>query len=260
MNPTHLYMDYAQIETRMKEDYAAVARAYRRNDERDATGPDHRRIAGILGSLCCDFQRPIAVLDVGCGTGRYFHCLNNVENLVAMDVSEEMLREARDPVCGAEISVRHIELVCGNFYTKNFPSGSFDLIYCVGVFGNGCDLTPAVCDRFYDWLAPDGCVFFDAIDSSGSPWRLQLRKRVKSFIYGLLPRRIQNAWDERTGALPFFMTSQRHIEKMFKHTKFPHFMVKSKEYVLPLGVGRKLECLASKVPRVLHEPDSLQGK
>lgn len=249
-------MDYQKIETKMKESYAAVARLYRNNDERDATGPDHQRIGSILSSLCHSFRRPISVLDIGCGTGRYFHCLSNVLKLTGMDVSQAMLEEARYPVCAKDISAAEIELVCGNFYTANFKPGSFDFIYSLGVFGNGCALTPELFNKFHRWLSPDGCLFLDAIDSSGDPWMKRMRRQLKRLVYQRLPNRLQNAWDERSGWLPFFVTSRPHLEGLLRKTRFRYFSVESNAYSLPTGAGRKLECLASKIQRAM-QPASL---
>ncbi len=241
-------MDHAKIEL-MRQSYAAVARQYRENDERDVTGPDHQRLGSILSSICCSFHRPITALDIGCGTGRFFHCLSNVRKLVGMDVSEAMLTEARSPVCAHEISVQDIELRCENFYTAGFPHASFDFIYSIGVFGNGCGLSVEVCNKFYHWLTPDGCLFVDAIDSSGAPLTVQLRRHTKRVVYGMLPRKLQNAWDHRSGWLPMFVTSRRHLTRLFHKTHFPHFSIQSMAYHLPTGMGRKLECFASKISR-----------
>ena len=235
----------------MKESYAAVARLYRENDNRDVTGPDHKRIAAILSAQCCSFHKPISVLDIGCGTGRYFHALRNVRKLVGMDVSEAMLEEAHNPVCADEVSVAECDLICGNFYTADFPSGSFHFIYSLGVFGNGCGLSVELFDKFHDWLTPDGCLFVDAIDASTEPWPTRFRRQAKRFIHDRLPQRVQNAWDRRNGWLPFFLTSRKHLEKMLRRTQFRYFSVQSNSCTLPLGAGKKVECLASKTQRSL---------
>jgi SAM-dependent methyltransferase len=239
-------MDYALIETKMKESYAAVAQVYRKNDEADASGPDHQRIAGILTSHCCSFRRPISVLDIGCGTGRYFHSLRNVRHLVGMDVSQEMLEEAKQPVRADELSIGETKLICDNFYTTDFPAGSFDFIYSLGVFGNGCALTVDLFNKFHRWLSRDGCLFLDTIDSMTAPWPIRLRRRAKHIVHEMLPRPLQNAWDRKNGWLPLFLTSKKHLEKMLERSRFPSFMVKTTSCVLPCGVGRKLECFASK--------------
>src|SRR5678815_4178003 len=129
------------IEEWMRDKYDATAKGYRTADDLDATGGDHQKLADKLSALCKSFGRPVTALDIGCGTGRYFHALQNVEKLTGMDVSAEMLAQARHPVKGEEVSARQIEFLCGNFYKHDFPAATFDLIYAIGVFGNGCPIT-----------------------------------------------------------------------------------------------------------------------
>ena len=53
------------------------------------------RLSAWLAGLCAGFERPISVLDLGCGTGRYFPALSHVRELVGIDASESMLERAR---------------------------------------------------------------------------------------------------------------------------------------------------------------------
>ena len=230
----------------MRQSYGSVATEYRQNDEDDAEGADHRSIGSTLQRVTASFDRPIRALDVGCGTGRYFHCLRNVKKLVGIDVSPEMLELARNPVRKEEVSVPEIELFCANAYTTAFPKGSFELIYSFGVFGNGCAVTRDLCNKFYDWLTPDGVLFFDAIDISGVPAALKMKKRVRQWIYSALPEKLQDAWDDRTGWLPFFLTTKKDLERLMKRTHFPSCVVEAKTSKLTLGTGTKLQVLAAK--------------
>jgi SAM-dependent methyltransferase len=230
----------------MKQAYSQAVRQYREDDERDVLGKDHQKVASILTKISSSFDHPISVLDAGCGTGRYFHCLKNTARLIGMDVSDEMLDAARNPVKSEEISARQIDLIRGNLYTVSFPAFSFDLIFSIGMFGNGCPVTVELCNKLYDWLKPGGYLFFDTLDFESVPWPVRLRKRARQTIYSLLPERMQNAWDEKSGWLPFFITSQKHLGRILKASKFRQSLVSSIPHQLTTGSGRKLECLAVK--------------
>jgi ubiquinone/menaquinone biosynthesis C-methylase UbiE len=229
----------------MEQTYARVAADYRRNDERDADGPDHQRLARILSRICCSFKRPITALDLGCGTGRYFHALRNVRTLVGMDISAEMLEEARRPVCATEVTVENIQLVQGNFYAMEFPARSFDFIYSLGVFGNGCGVTMDLCRRFARWLKPDGKVFFDVIDATGFPLKARWRMQAKAMVYQRLPENLRQKWDQRSGWMPFFVTSPQRLRTLLRRSHFRSIHLHTQPSQLPAGPGSKIECMGS---------------
>jgi SAM-dependent methyltransferase len=107
----------------------------------EVTTPRHRHLHGILREISTSFGQPISVLDAGCGTGRYFHCLENVALLVGMDLSPEMLAAARHPVRRDSVAARRVQLLCQNICRACFPAGTFDFVYSLGMFGNGCPVT-----------------------------------------------------------------------------------------------------------------------
>ena len=71
-----------KVEQNLQTAYRDVHVQYRRDDELEVNTSHHRRLALILEQITSSFDHPISVLDMGCGTGRYFHCLKNVERLV----------------------------------------------------------------------------------------------------------------------------------------------------------------------------------
>src|SRR5918993_1430371 len=81
------------------------AKRYRHRDGELEHLPSHQQLLSWLGDVCDRFERPIDVLDLGCGTGRYFWGLRHVVSLVGLDASTAMLDEARHPVHGASPSV-----------------------------------------------------------------------------------------------------------------------------------------------------------
>src|SRR5688572_7618558 len=102
-------MNVRLAEENLRAGYRDQSGAYRKDDEIEVTTPHHQRLRKVLGDLTGSFGRPISVLEAGCGTGRYFHCLRNVENLVGLDISPEMLAAARCPVRDTEVAVKNVE-------------------------------------------------------------------------------------------------------------------------------------------------------
>lgn len=239
-------MNYEAVEETIKAGYRAVSSQYRQDDEVEVTTANHHRICATLQRICVSFPHPIKTLDVGCGTGRYFHCLTNVEELVGMDISEDMLHSAETPVRGELISVKKIRRVRGNIYLSSFEPESFHFIYSLGMFGNGCPVTVELCNKFYDWLVPGGKVFFNTVDFAGLPLWYRARRLARQFVYPMLSRRLQCVLDERESRHPSFSMNQGELEDLIRRTEFRVFQVNSHVCESPLWNGRHLECIASK--------------
>src|SRR5687768_8442558 len=105
-----LETSYKRSEAYLKAGYGAQARQYRQDDEIEVTTEHHRHLRGILELLSGSFDHPIRVLDAGCGTGRYFHCVRNATELVGLDLCPEMLDAARAPVLAQDVTVPKISL------------------------------------------------------------------------------------------------------------------------------------------------------
>ncbi|HYG22947.1 MAG TPA: class I SAM-dependent methyltransferase [Verrucomicrobiae bacterium] len=239
-------MNYEAVAETIRSGYREVTPQYRRDDEIEVTTRNHAHISGILRKLCVSFDRPIRALDVGCGTGRYFHCLTNVQQLLGIDITEEMLRAAEHPVREDEVTIPEIRLVCANFYLTEFPPGAFDLIYSLGMFGNGCPVTTAVCNRFHKWLAPGGKLFFNTVDVAGMPASYRIKRQIRGVAYPFLPPKTKARLDERAARHPFYGMSRRELASVLKQSQFKNFEVTSNFCESPLWNGRHLECIASK--------------
>lgn len=240
-------MNYEAVEETIKAGYREVSSQYRHDDEIEVTTPNHHRICATLQRICASFAEPMAVLDVGCGTGRYFHCLTNVEELTGIDISEEMLHAAKtNPVRREMISIKNIQLMRGNAYLRSFAPESFHFVYSLGMFGNGCPVTPEICDRFYEWLKPGGKLYFNTVDFDGQPLMYRARRQARAFVYPMLTRRLQHVLDERESRHPAFCMHQKQLEQVMRQTRFKTFQVTSQVCQSPLWHGRHLECIASK--------------
>lgn len=184
------YTDLAKDSLRyVTEEYS---RRYRVEDERRKTHISHAGKCDTLRRVSRSFNHPIDVLDLGCGTGRYFHCLGNTRRLVGVDLSMSMLALARDPVDKNAVGAR-IDLLCGSLFEVEFKEASFDLVCCIGVVGVFCPLDLLFLERVGSWLKPSGKFFFTTVDARSpraTSWRGIAAKRARFFLPAALKRRI----------------------------------------------------------------------
>jgi ubiquinone/menaquinone biosynthesis C-methylase UbiE len=239
-------MNYEVVEQNIRASYRAVYRQYRRDDEVEVQTENHRHFSTILQELSSSFARKIRVLEAGCGTGRYFHCLKNVEELVGLDVSQEMLEAAQRPVREEEVTAERIRLLCGNIYLASFPAHSFDFIYSIGMFGNGCPVTVEMLQKFHHWLRPGGKLFFNALDEATLPAAARLRKKAKRALLPVLPRSIKTRLNEKQSQLPFFVLTRAGLDEIMKKTRFSAWEIQNHRCQSPLWRGVFLECVAKK--------------
>ncbi len=237
-------IDLHQAEAALQNSYRANAAQYRYDDEIEVQTPHHQRLAGNLAAISSSFGRRISVLDVGCGTGRFFYCLRNVDRLVGMDISPEMLLAAEQPVYREKITARTVQLIQGNAFFASFEPQSFDLIYSFGMFGHGCPVTVDVCNKFYSWLAPGGQLYFDTVDVRGVCLSRRLKWQLRKMLYHALPPKARRALDQREGHTPFFGLTRRQLNQIMRQSRFPHFAIVSEICHSPLWKGRHLECRA----------------
>jgi SAM-dependent methyltransferase len=149
---------------------------YRAHDDAIRDGGTVARLDEWLGGICRGFERPIDVLDLGCGTGRYFHALTNVRRLVAIDVSAAMLERARQPVGG--MAADAVTFVEGDFLTHEFEAGEFELVYSIGVLAEHSPFDDVIAGRVARWLRPGGVFAFTAVHAESPSIPRTLKRRV----------------------------------------------------------------------------------
>src|SRR5213075_1721927 len=103
------------------------------------------------------------VLDLGCGTGRYFSALTNVRSIVGIDASSAMLSEARRPMHEDRVPTNDVALVDGDFLTYEFGADRFDFVYSVGVLAEHTPLDASLVGRVARWLRPGGRFAFTTV-------------------------------------------------------------------------------------------------
>jgi SAM-dependent methyltransferase len=150
---------------------ADYARRYRQHDDELATVDAYARFCAWIGDVCNRFDRDIDVLDLGCGTGRYFRAVRGARSLVGIDASAAMLAEARTPVAADEITARTVRLVHGDIAAHAFDPESFDLAYSVGVLAEHTPLDERIVAKVWRWLRPGGRFAFTTVhpDSTSVP-------------------------------------------------------------------------------------------
>ena len=175
------------------------SRTYREADEVAITTENHEHLCHILKDISCSFGYNIAVLDLGCGTGRYFHCLQNVERLIGIDISLHMLKESSNPVRAKEIRFNHIDLICADAFEVEIAPQSFDFIYSIGLFIGYSSFDLYTCNKLFEILKPGGKIFVTVIDIAPRMTYIGLRGIVensKFTQYELSRNAFTSTWQE----------------------------------------------------------------
>jgi SAM-dependent methyltransferase len=212
-----------RISSKAREAYSEqYAGTYRESDQVGLSDWTHVSWCERLRQISASFGKPIDVLDLGCGTGRYFHCLQNVKSLVGVDISEPMLKIARDnPVLRGEITVDQISLIHGDVNFVSFTPRSFDFVYSVGVLGDYLPPSLSFLERIHSWLKEDGIAFLTVMESK-PPERKRWKEGLASFLYPILPHRMKVYIDIRIGD---YMMSRDDFEVLLTKSRFKRFEV-----------------------------------
>ena len=217
------------------------ARKYRSMDDELRGGPLVAKFGGWIRELCEGFGRPITVLDLGCGTGRYFWAVRNATELVGIDVSEAMLAEARRPVDAGRLEVARVTLVHGDFLTHGLGQSRFDLVYSIGVLGEHTPFDARIARRVQHALVPGGVFAFTAVHmSSFSIPRTAKRKLGERFIR-VAPAPLRATFRNRLLAGGLYVDAQ-YVRDVLKQTGFAVESIdyhESDVHLHCLCVGRK---------------------
>jgi SAM-dependent methyltransferase len=163
------------------------ARRYRHRDDELLQADTYQDLVAWLGETCNRFDHRIDVLDLGCGTGRYFWALNNVASLTGLDASDDMLAEARHPVQADRIHADSITLVKGDLAGHDFRPGAFDLVYSIGVLAEHVPLDQELVARVTRWLKPGGRFAFTTIHPQSPDVARTPQRRLAGWMLPLLP-------------------------------------------------------------------------
>jgi SAM-dependent methyltransferase len=204
------------LEAKARTQYdAAYARTYRDRDEAGREEPSHRDLGEFVNELTRNLPQNARVLDLGCGTGRYFHCIQRSVHLVGLDLSPAMLREARQPMDARRLETS-VHLVCGSLFRAPFATQCFDLVYCIGVLGHHLPLTEQILRQVHGWLKPGGLFGFTA-DDADSPRATSWRHERARQLRRVAPRRLRPWLDSR---LHEFGVPQEELERLLRVSPF----------------------------------------
>jgi ubiquinone/menaquinone biosynthesis C-methylase UbiE len=228
---------------------AEGAAVYRQTEENFIAFGSRKHYGDLLRELSGSFGRPISVLDVGCGTGRFFHCLRNADRLLGIDVSRPMLDEARNPVKKEEITIGSIELLQADIHTTSLPQAPFDLIYSVGVLGEETPFDLALCEKFHGLLKPGGRLFMKTVDIHSRLQRADafspyLKRALLNKFFTRLPKAMRESLNRKTSSN--YMT-RSEIETIFKASGFSDYRIERYRHQAGTGwQGAHFDCFAKR--------------
>jgi len=218
-------MNIEEIEAQNKKKYnEEFAKEYRKNDEAKLKNKDFNHYCSILKEMSSSFNHKITILDLGCGTGTYFHCLENIEKLVAVDVSPSMLEMAHNPVNAGEVKTQNIEYICSNFFKNAFSNESFDFIYSVGVLGELSPLEIDFLNKIYNWLRPGGKLYFTVMDIKNQP-KESLYRRLLNYAYQKYMRFIKRKKVVVIQKVKKYPLSETELKRIFEKTNFKTYSI-----------------------------------
>lgn len=175
----------------------AYARKYRAHDDELVGSRAYEQFVAWLSDVRARFDHAIDVLDLGCGTGRYFWALGPVRSLTGLDASAAMLAEARTPFRGDAVAAEKITLVCGDLLTADFPDGSFDLIYSIGVLAEHTPLTAHAVRQVARWTRAGGRFAFTTVHPGSASVPRTVSRRAATALMAWLPGAARRRLRER---------------------------------------------------------------
>lgn len=178
----------------------------------------------IITGRCRQSGTDLDILELGCGTGRYFFYLSRVKKLVGVDISENMLSAARKNLERIPDLVPVTEFVQSSIESFTTP-GQFDLVYSIGTLGEFCELTPALLENITRFLKPGGLLFFTVVDAASYVKRpIGFKKKIFRLLMKIFPLRWRIRVDGR-GLYDYdfkdlFLT-RKQLEQMISGLPFP---------------------------------------
>lgn len=172
---------------------------------------------------CAMKNYKINVLELGCGTGRYFSYLTNINKLTGVDISKEMLDVAARNVALLPGLINKTELIHSSI--EDFSTTEkYDFIYSIGTLGEYCEFNKDLLDKIISMLKPDGIFCFTIVDSESyiNNEYIWPRKKFYRFISRLLPHKWGAHFEKHTLVTndwkPLFLNTSE-VKKILTNTE-----------------------------------------
>ena len=191
---------------------ASYARRYREHDDEFLESEPCQRFAEWLRQARRILPPVIDVLDLGCGTGRYFWALDGVRELVGVDASAAMLDEARHPFNADRITAERVTLVEADLLAHDGDPGRFDFVYSIGVLAEHVPFDGAVTGRVSRWLKPGGLFAFSTVHPESPSIPQTLKRRVGRAIASTAPAALGKPVRDRLLAGGMYADEERIVE------------------------------------------------
>ena len=159
------------------------------DDEGDSHPNEARRLLEYL-----PLTSGQSVLDIATGTGLVAipaaKAILPHGNAIGVDISPVMLAQAREKIAIANID--NLELIEGDIERIDFSEEQFDRIFCCSALVYVSDI-PAMLDKCYRWLKPEGCLAFTTSDCNS--YLADLKVKVSRDLFDIeLPHILRPLW------------------------------------------------------------------
>lgn len=211
--------------------YRECAERYERSDVECANSIDRKIINDwLLQKL--EVYKPKVVLDLGCGTGRYFHVITIKKDaeLIGIDITKEMLIKALNKKAGAH-------LVLADAFYLPLKDHTVDLCFSIGILGEHVPLVEDIYKEIRRVLKRGGAFVYTALHPSqvSSLGKLACSLELKNRIMKRALRTISRVFRVNRR----FYATERSIIKLsnlfgllikelnIPHTAYKHYFITS---------------------------------
>jgi SAM-dependent methyltransferase len=173
------------------------AERYRAHDDTLADSAPYLGFVAWLQGICARFRTPIDVLELGCGTGRYFNALTGARSIVGIDASADMLALAKTPYRAEAVTAERVTLIQGDIFTAPLGDAAFDLVYSIGVLAEHAPLNRELAVRVHRALRPEGRFAFSTVHPDSPSIAASPGRTVARALAPLLPGALRRPLRER---------------------------------------------------------------
>lgn len=192
------------------------AEEYTESDSTLSNSSDHVTISNWLSDhLKAEDKQMSRFLDLGCGTGRWFHVMKNADSILGADFSGEMLSKAKEKIAGGGVHT-NINLVRCDIFNLPLKKDLFDCVVSVGVLAEHAPLNDVIFEEVGRMLKSEGLFLFTAQKMGIIP---KLKVKAAQSLFPILPP----SFKERIGLyVKSFHTRLDHNERTIKRLAKQH--------------------------------------